>query len=110
VIVPTEGVSRMLSSRWRRWLNDLPPLGRGGSRMAKRGGRRPLVERLEDRLAPATFAPGSIQGQDGWSGGTIAIAPQVDQAVDQSPPPDAHAGVGTWRVSNSTINGGGYNG
>src|SRR5690242_15755441 len=26
------------------------------------------------------FVPGSIQGQDGWSGGTIPILPQVDQA------------------------------
>src|SRR5262245_8886236 len=69
---------------------------------------RPRLESLEERCVPATFAPGSIQGQDGWSGGTIAIAPQVDQAVVQ-PTVNAHAGIGAWRVSNSTINGN-YNG
>jgi hypothetical protein len=74
----------------------------------------PRLESLEERCVPATFAPGSIQGQDGWSGGTIAIAAAVDQAVVQSTPnPNAHAGVGSWRVSNSTVNGnfnGGFNG
>jgi len=43
----------------------------------------------------------SIQGQDGWSGGTIPIDPSVDQALDQS---GLHqrTGIGAWRVSNST--------
>jgi hypothetical protein len=69
---------------------------------------RPRMELLEDRAVPAAFGGGSIQGQDGWSGGTIAIAPQVVQAVDVSGA-NAHFGVGAWQVSNSTANGG-YNG
>ncbi len=54
----------------------------------------------------AASSPGSIQGQDGgWSGGTGAISSGVDQVVDQSGS-HAHTGVGSWRVSNSTVNGG----
>jgi hypothetical protein len=30
------------------------------------------------------MSAGSIQGQEGWSGGTIPIAASVDQSVDQS--------------------------
>jgi hypothetical protein len=77
--------------------------------------RRPLrsraslrLELLEGRVVPATFVPGTIQGQDGWSGGTGAISPSVDQAVDQTGS-DAHFGVGAWHVSNDTSNGN-YNG
>jgi hypothetical protein len=32
----------------------------------------------------AAMSAGSIQGQEGWSGGTIPIAASVDQSVDQS--------------------------
>src|SRR5688572_6914349 len=66
------------------------------------------LERLEDRSLLATFTAGSIQGQDNWSGGNIAINPSVDQTVDQAGV-NANGGVGAWRVSNSTINGN-YNG
>jgi hypothetical protein len=66
-----------------------------------------LLELLEARDVPSAFVPGSIQGQDGWSGGSGAIAPGVDQAVVQGSV--AHFGVGAWHVSNDTSNGN-YNG
>ena len=47
------------------------------------------------------FSGGSIEGQDGWSGGTIPIAASVDQAVDQSGV-NQRTGRGTWRISNDT--------
>lgn len=63
---------------------------------------------LEDRSVPAGFTSGSIQGQQGWSGGTIPIANAVDQVVDQSGL-NSLSGVGAFRISNSTMNGN-YNG
>ncbi|WP_088252982.1 FG-GAP-like repeat-containing protein [Fimbriiglobus ruber] len=66
------------------------------------------VLQLEDRSVPATFTAGSIQGQDGWTGGTAAISTNVVQTVDQSGA-NAFSGTGAWLVSNSTANGG-YNG
>jgi hypothetical protein len=65
---------------------------------------RPMLELLEGRDVPSTFVPGSIQGQDGWSGGSGAIASQVDQAVVQTGS-DAHFGAGAWHVSNDTTYG-----
>ena len=47
------------------------------------------------------FSAGSIQSQEGWSGGTIPIAATVDQAVDQSGL-NQRTGTGTWRISNNT--------
>ena len=47
------------------------------------------------------FQVGSIQGQDGWSGGTVPIATSILQGVDQSGS-YAHAGVGSWQISNRT--------
>jgi parallel beta-helix repeat protein len=67
-----------------------------------------MVELLEGRVVPSTFVPGSIQGQDGWSGGSGAISPSVDQAVVQTGS-DTHLGVGAWHISNDTSNGN-YNG
>jgi hypothetical protein len=65
---------------------------------------RPHLEALEDRTLPSGFFPGSINIQDGWSGGTMPISTTVDQTVDQS---GMHAfqGIGAWRISNSTVNG-----
>src|SRR5678816_4640697 len=63
--------------------------------------RRAMFESLESRQLLAGFVPGSIQGQEGWSGGTIPISPAVDQAVDQSGA-NAHSGVGALRISNDT--------
>ncbi|HEX4609356.1 MAG TPA: hypothetical protein VH092_14260, partial [Urbifossiella sp.] len=62
------------------------------------GGR---LEELEDRSVPAGFAPGSVQGQDGWSGGTGPVDPSVDQGVDQSGAL-AHTGSGSLHISNDT--------
>jgi parallel beta-helix repeat protein len=69
-----------------------------------------MLELLEGRDVPSVsaFAPGSIQGQDDWSGGTGAISPSVDQAVVQTGS-DTHVGVGAWHISNDTSNGN-YNG
>jgi hypothetical protein len=49
----------------------------------------------------AAMSAGSIQGQEGWSGGTIAIAAAVDQSVDQSGV-NQRTGRGAWRISNNT--------
>ena len=54
------------------------------------------------------MSPGSIQTQEDWSGGTIPIAANVDQAVDQSGA-NQRTGTGAWRISNNTSLGG-YNG
>src|SRR6516165_6875589 len=70
----------------------------------RRNPKRPLLELLEDRTVPSTFVPGTIQGQDGWSGGAGAISTSVDQAVVQTGS-DAHVGVGGWHISNDTSNG-----
>src|SRR5262245_29396863 len=70
----------------------------------RRNHKWPLLELLEGRVVPAAVVPGTIQGQGGWSGGTVAISPRVDQAVDQTGS-NAHSGVGAWHVSNATING-----
>ena len=80
----------------------------------RRNQTRPMLELLEGRDVPSVsvFAPGSIQGQNGWSGGTGAISTQIDQAVDQTGA-DAHFGVGGWHISNDTTYGnfnGGFNG
>jgi hypothetical protein len=64
----------------------------------------PTLTVLEDRSVPAGFTAGSIQGQDGWSGGAISIAPEVDQRVDLSGTL-ARTGTGSFVVSNSTANG-----
>src|SRR5262245_56260954 len=67
--------------------------------------RKPrLLERLEDRSLLAGFVAGSIDGQDGWSGGTIPISPSVAQVVDQSGA-NSHFGIGAWSVSNNTSSG-----
>lgn len=78
--------------------------GRGASTAARKMPRLRLLslEGLEDRRVLSGFAPGSIDAQDGWSGGTIPISSSVDQGVDQL---QAHAGIGSWRVSNNTANG-----
>ena len=49
----------------------------------------------------SAMSSGSIQGLEGWSGGTIPIMATVDQAVDQS---GSHqrTGQGAWRISNNT--------
>ena len=54
------------------------------------------------------IGPRSIDGQDGWSGGTIPIAASVDQDVDQSGA-NQRTGTGAWRISNNTSLGN-YNG
>ena len=72
----------------------------------------PRLTQLEDRTTPATFAPGSIQGQDGWSGGSVAVNSAVTQGVDQTGTL-GHLGGGAFVVSNSTSNGdfnGGFSG
>jgi hypothetical protein len=74
---------------------------------SRRNQTRPSLELLEGRVVPSTFStfvPGTIQGQDGWSGGIGAISPSVDQAVDQTGS-NAHFGVGAWHVSNDTSKG-----
>lgn len=73
---------------------------------SRRSPTRPLLELLEARDVPtaSVFVPGSIQGQDGWTGGAIPISTSVDQAVDQSAL-NAHLGAGAWHVSNNTSNG-----
>ena len=50
----------------------------------------------------------SIEGQDGWSGGTLPVSPSIDQVVDQSGL-NQRTGTGAWRISNNTSLGG-YNG
>ncbi len=62
-------------------------------------------EKLEDRALLSGFVSGSIDGQDGWSGGNTTINPAVDQAVDQTGS-DAHSGVGSFHISNQGFNGG----
>lgn len=64
----------------------------------------PRLTLLEDRTTPAPFAPGSIQGQDGWSGGSVAISPAVTQGVDQTGTL-GRLGSGAFVVSNGTTNG-----
>ena len=50
----------------------------------------------------------SIEGQDGWSGGTIPVSASIDQTVDQSGL-NQRTGTGAWRISNNTSLGN-YNG
>ncbi|MCU0706438.1 MAG: hypothetical protein MUF18_20975, partial [Fimbriiglobus sp.] len=69
----------------------------------------PRLTQLEDRSTPAAFNPGTIQGQGGWSGGSVDINPNVVQGVDQGGGL-ARSGTGSFVVSNSTANGGGFNG
>src|SRR5436190_6354304 len=53
----------------------------------------------------AAGTPGfSIGLLDGWSGGTMPISTDVDQAVDQSAP-NVHTGQSAWRISNKKYNG-----
>ena len=47
------------------------------------------------------MSAGSIEGQEGWSGGPIPIAAIVDQTVDQSSL-NQRTGTGAWRISNNT--------
>jgi hypothetical protein len=54
------------------------------------------------------MSAGSIQGQEGWSGGTIPIGASVDQSVDQAGL-NQRTGTGAWRISNNTSLGN-YNG
>lgn len=68
----------------------------------------PTLQPLEDRSVPAAFAVGSIQGQDGWSGGNIPIAAAVTQGVDLSGTL-SRTGVGAFVVSNKP-NAGSHNG
>ncbi len=63
--------------------------------------RKLLFEGLEERRVMAGFTAGSIQGQDGWTGGTTAINPSVFQGVDQTGL-NAHTGTGSWQISNNT--------
>ena len=50
----------------------------------------------------------SIEGQEGWSGGTIPVSASIDQVVDQSGV-NQRTGTGAWRISNNTSLGN-YNG
>ncbi len=50
----------------------------------------------------------SIEGQEGWSGGTIPVSASIDQIVDQSGL-NQRTGTGAWRISNNTSLGN-YNG
>src|SRR5262249_20617741 len=59
---------------------------------------------LAGPAVPSPILLRTLQGQDGWSGGNIAISPTVDQAVDQTGS-NAHLGAGAWHVSNNTSNG-----
>ena len=57
---------------------------------------------LAPQLYAAVYTVGSIDGQNGWSGGSVAISSAVDQAVTNAA---AFTGTQSWRVSNSTVNG-----
>lgn len=90
---------------WQRCLNNLSRKTRSRTADGKSvRSARPRFEVLEGREVPAVFVPGSIQGQDGWSGGIVPISSSVDQAVDLSGS-NAHAGAGAWHISNNTSNG-----
>jgi hypothetical protein len=79
-----------------------------------------LFYSVADQSAPATrlaayatgfepgYSAGSIQSQEGWSGGTIPISASIDQAVDLTGL-NQRTGTGAWRISNNTSLGG-YNG
>ncbi len=54
------------------------------------------------------IAARSIEGQEGWSGGTIPVSASIDQIVDQSGL-NQRTGTGAWRISNNTSLGN-YNG
>ena len=69
--------------------------------LARLKSRKAAFESLEDRRLLAGFVPGSIQGQEGWSGGTIPISPAVHQGVDQTGA-FAHSGLGALLISNDT--------
>ena len=49
----------------------------------------------------SAMSAGSIEGQDGWSGGTIPVSTSIDQAVDHSGV-NQRTGTGAWRISNNT--------
>src|SRR5262249_58817666 len=84
---------------------------RGGSAMTQRRQVRLLVAIvLIAGLLPATvgtviearsMSARSIEGQDGWSGGTIPVSASIDQVVDQSGV-NQRTGTGAWRISNNT--------
>jgi hypothetical protein len=48
------------------------------------------------------MSAGSIQGQEGWSGGTMPIAASVDQIVDHGGV-NRRTGTGAWRISNNLV-------
>jgi hypothetical protein len=64
----------------------------------------PVLTVLEDRSVPAAFNPGSIQAQDGWSGGSVDVRPEVTQGVNQGGTL-SQLGSGAFVVSNSTASG-----
>jgi hypothetical protein len=58
-------------------------------------------------MSRAAYTVGSIDTQNGWSGGGTTGSPAminntIDQAITTA---DAHTGTQSWRISNSTING-----
>jgi len=53
-------------------------------------------------LSASTFTVGSIQGQNGWSGGTAPISPSVDQEITTAA---FRTGNSSFRVSNRAFNG-----
>ena len=59
-------------------------------------------------IKASSISARSIQGQDGWSGGTLPVSASIDQVVDQSGL-NQRTGTGAWRISNNTSLGG-YNG
>ena len=66
-----------LRSRWASFTGSK-------SKQNRRRSANLTIHNLEDRFCSAGFATGSIQGQDGWSGGNVRIPAQVDQGVNQS--------------------------
>ncbi len=53
----------------------------------------------------ATYSPGSIDGQNGWSGTGIPINPNIDQEVVANSGAPAVFGGQSWRMSNAYTNG-----
>ena len=75
--------------------------------VAKQSAPTTLLARYVTGFEPV-YSEGTIQGQEGWTGGTIPIAASVDQTVDQTGTKQ-RTGAGAWRVSNNTSLGS-YNG
>ena len=79
----------MLLNDWRHWLNRLTRSAHWARRAPARGRRRPRLERLEDRLAPAVH--------DLTTGNTFAT---IQQAVNAANPADTLlADPGTYAES-----------